>query len=104
MIRKAFKMKVYPDQIEEYTKRHNPIWTELEEVLKNHGVHNYSIFFDSETHVLFGYAELESEEKWKRIADTEICKKWWTHMAPIMETNEDNSPMSKDLKEVFHMP
>ena len=104
MIRKAFKMKVYPDQIEEYTKRHNPIWTELEEVLKNHGVHNYSIFFDSETHVLFGYAELESEEKWKRIADTEICKKWWTHMAPLMETNEDNSPMSKDLKEVFHMP
>lgn len=103
MIRKAFKMKVYPDQIEEYTKRHNPIWTELEEVLKNHGVHNYSIFFDSETHVLFGYAELESEEKWKRIADTEICKKWWTHMAPLMETNEDNSPMSKVLKEVFHM-
>lgn len=104
MIRKAFKMKVYPDQIEEYTKRHNPIWTELEEVLKNHGVHNYSIFFDSATHVLFGYAELESEEKWTRIADTEICKKWWTHMAPLMETNSDSSPVSKDLKEVFHMP
>ena len=104
MIRKAFKMKAYPEQIEEYIKRHNPIWTELEEVLKNHGVHNYSIFFDSETHILFGYAELESEEKWKSIAETEICKKWWTHMAPLMETNSDSSPISKDLKEVFHMP
>lgn len=104
MFRKAFKMKVNPGQIEEYTKRHNPIWTTLEEVLKKHGVHNYSIFFDSETQVLFGYAELESEEKWKKIAETEICKKWWTHMAALMETNSDNSPISKDLKEVFHMP
>lgn len=52
MIRKAFKMRVYRDQVEEYTKRHDMIWPELEEVLKNHGVHNYSIFFDSETHSL----------------------------------------------------
>lgn len=104
MIRKAFKMKVYPDKIEEYTKRHNPIWKELEEVLKNHGVHHYSIFFDSETHSLFGYAELESEEKWHAIADTEICKKWWEYMADLMETNSDNSPVSKDLKTVFYLP
>ncbi|RTE53894.1 L-rhamnose mutarotase [Arenibacter aquaticus] len=104
MIRKAFKMKVYPSQIEEYTKRHNPIWKELEEVLKNHGVHHYSIFFDNETHSLFGYAELESEEKWHAIADTEICKKWWEYMADLMETNPDNSPVSKDLKTVFYLP
>lgn len=103
MIRKAFKMKVYPDKIEEYTKRHNPIWKELQEVLKSHGVHHYSIFFDSETHILFGYAELESEEKWHAIADTDICKKWWAYMADLMETNPDNSPVAKDLKAVFYL-
>ncbi len=104
MIRKAFKMKVYPNKIEEYTKRHNPIWPELQELLKSHGVHNYSIFFDKETHFLFGYAEIESEEKWKKIADTEICKKWWTHMADLMETNSDKSPVSVDLMDVFYLP
>ena len=103
MIRKAFKMKVYQNQIEEYEKRHNPIWKELEATLKIHGVHNYSIFFYEETHVLFGYAEIESEEKWESIAKTEVCKKWWKHMADIMDTNLDNSPISVELKEVFNM-
>lgn len=62
MIRKAFKMKIYPDKIGEYTKRHNPIWKELYDVLKSSGVHNYSIYFDPQTNNLFGYAEIESEE------------------------------------------
>ncbi|MGP1990488.1 L-rhamnose mutarotase [Zobellia laminariae] len=103
MIRKAFKMKLYPYNIEEYTRRHNPIWPELEQLLKEYGVHNYNIFLDSETHFLFGYAEVESEEKWNAIGDTEICKKWWKHMAGLMETNADDSPVSIDLKPVFYM-
>ena len=96
-------MKLYPGQVAEYIQRHNPIWPELEEVLKNHGVHNYSIFLDTETHLLFGYAEIESELNWSAIADTEVCKRWWAYMAPLMETNSNSSPVSIDLKEVFHM-
>ncbi|MCK0148085.1 L-rhamnose mutarotase [Arenibacter sp. F26102] len=104
MIRKAFKMKVYHQKIDEYTQKHNAIWPELEEVLKGHGVHNYSIFLDSETHSLFGYVEIESEEKWNAISETKICKKWWAHMAPLMETNADESPVSVDLINVFYLP
>ncbi|RKN78678.1 L-rhamnose mutarotase [Ulvibacterium marinum] len=104
VIRKAFKMKVYPDKIEEYAKRHNPIWPELEEKLKEHGVENYSIFLDAETNSLFGYAEVESEEKWNALAETAVCKKWWAHMTDLMETNNDNSPVSKDLESLFYMP
>lgn len=37
MIRKAFVMQVNPDAHEEYQRRHNPIWPELEAVLKSHG-------------------------------------------------------------------
>ncbi|WP_142786626.1 L-rhamnose mutarotase [Changchengzhania lutea] len=103
MIRKAFKMKVFPEKIEEYVKRHNPIWEDLKSLLKDHGVHNYSIFLDKETHCLFGYAEIDSEEKWQQIAYTEICQKWWVSMSNLMATNPDNSPLSLDLDEVFHM-
>ncbi len=42
MIRKAFVMQVNPDAHEEYQRRHNPIWPELEAVLKSHGAHNTS--------------------------------------------------------------
>ena len=103
MIRKAFLMHVHPDQHEEYERRHNPIWQELEDTLKSHGVHNYSIFLDSTTHQLFGYAEIESEERWQAIASTSICKKWWAHMKDVMPANPDNSPVSRDLQMVFHI-
>ena len=92
MIRKAMVMQVNPDKHDEYRKRHNPIWEELQVVLKSHGVHNYSIFLHSETDQLFAYVEIEDESRWQSIADTEICKKWWAYMRDIMPSNPDNSP------------
>jgi len=103
MIRKAFLMKVNTDAHEEYERRHRPIWTELESVLRNHGVANYSIFLEKETNQLFGYAEISSEELWTKIAETEECKRWWKFMKDVMPTNADNSPVSVELREVFHL-
>jgi L-rhamnose mutarotase len=103
VIRKAFVMTVYPDQHEEYEKRHNEIWPEMIKELHEHGARNYSIFLDKETNKLFGYLEIEDEEKWSKMASTAINQKWWKFMEPVMETNPDNSPVVKDLKEVFHM-
>lgn len=103
MIRKAFLMRIHPDFHAEYERRHSPIWKELESVLKSHGVHNYSIFLDKETSGLFGYLEIEDEERWRSIAKTEICRRWWKHMKEIMPSNPDDSPVSKELKEVFHL-
>lgn len=54
----------------EYRQRHSPIWQELEEVLRSHGVHNYSIFLHPETGQLFAYAEIEDEARWNAIAQT----------------------------------
>ena len=102
-LRKAFVMSLNEGQVSEYKKRHNPIWPELETVLKDHGVLNYSIFFLESTHQLFAYAEIENEEKWAAIANTDVCQKWWKHMGDIMASNEDNSPKSETLTEVFHI-
>jgi L-rhamnose mutarotase len=38
------------------------------------------------------------------LGQLEIVKKWWAYMADIMETNPDNSPISKPLQEVFYLP
>lgn len=103
MIRKAFLMQVNPDAHEEYERRHSPIWDELRDVLNQHGVSNYSIFLAAETDQLFAYAEIESEEIWNAIAESAVCKRWWDSMKDIMPTNFDNSPISSDLKEVFHL-
>jgi len=103
MIRKAFVMTLVPGHQAEYERRHSPIWPELQAVLKEHGVNNYSIFLDRQSERLFAYAEIESEELWRRIASTEICRRWWSHMKELMLTNTDNSPIAFDLEEVFHL-
>ena len=103
MLRKAFVMQVNPEAHAEYQKRHNPIWPELAETLKAHGAHHYSIFMDEERHLLFGYVEIESEERWDAVANTAICQKWWKHMTDVMPANPDNSPVSDELKPVFYL-
>ena len=72
-------------------------------MIHKHGGHNYSIYLDPETNVLYGYLEVEDEELWAKSADTAINRKWWDYMADIMETNEDNSPVCVDLKPVFYL-
>lgn len=103
MIRKAFRMSVHPGQHGEYQRRHDPIWPELEHVLRAHGVRSYSIFLDPATHELFAYAEIESEARWQAIAATDVCRRWWRHMSEIMPSKPDGSPVSSDLREVFHL-
>jgi L-rhamnose mutarotase len=72
-------------------------------VLKSHGVHNYSIFLHPQTRQLFGYVEVEDEQRWASIASTPECQRWWKHMGDVMPSNPDNSPVSQDLREIFHL-
>ena len=100
---KGFKMKLFKGQEKEYEKRHNELWPEMIDMIHEHGGRNYSIFLDRETNTLFGYIEIEDLDKWDKSAETAINRKWWDYMADIMETNPDNSPVSKDLELVFHL-
>ena len=96
-------MSVSPGSEAEYARRHQPIWRELEDTLIAHGVHSYSIYFDPATNDLFAYVELESDERWAAIAGTDVCRRWWRHMRELMPANADDSPVSVELREVFHI-
>lgn len=84
-------------------RRHRPIWPELESVLLAHGVGTYSIFFDAETRQLFAYVEFEDQARWDAVASTDVCRRWWTHMRELMPSNPNDSPVSRELPEVFHI-
>jgi L-rhamnose mutarotase len=103
MIKKAIRMKVFPDKHEDYQKRHDELWPEMREMLKNHGCLNYTIWLDIETSTLFGYLEIEDEILFAQASKTEINQKWWAYMADIMPTNPDFSPITEDLKLVFEL-
>ena len=103
MIRASFKMQLKKGFEAEYKKRHDEIWPELESQLLEAGISDYSIFLDEETLTLFAVQKLTDDNTADDLPQTEIVKKWWAYMADIMETNPDNSPVCKPLKEVFHM-
>ena len=50
----AFKMRLNPGMRAEYERRHDEIWPELVDLLKQAGVSDYSIHLDEETNTLFG--------------------------------------------------
>lgn len=101
--RQAFVMKLFDGMAEVYKERHDHLWQEMKEMIRAHGGGNYSIFLDERSNQLFGYIELENEQRWTETAKTEICQKWWAYMKDIMETNPDNSPVQTVLQEVFHL-
>lgn len=104
MKRFAFKMFLKPGYEAEYEKRHAQLWPELRKQLADAGVRNYSIYWDKDTNILFGYQEVigDSNSQDAEAAD-EITRKWWDFMADIMEVNPDNSPVTIPIKEVFHL-
>ena len=104
MKRFAFKMYLKPGFEAEYEKRHAQLWPELKKQIEERGVRNYSIFWDKDTNILFGYQEVigDSNSQDAEAAD-EITRKWWDFMADIMEVNPDNSPVTVPIKEVFHL-
>jgi len=103
MQRIVFKMKLLKGYEDEYKKRHDEIWPDLKELLKQTGIKDYSIFLDGETNTLFAYLTIDDGKKLDALPDQPIMKKWWSYMKDMMETNEDNSPVAIPLKEVFYL-
>ena len=103
MQRLAFKMKLNKGQKETYKKRHDKLWPELKQLLKDNGVSEYSIFLDEDTNTLFAFQKVSGTGGSQDLANNEIVKKWWAFMADIMEVNPDNSPVSTPLEEVFYL-
>lgn len=103
MKRIAFKMKLLPSQEAEYQRRHDVLWPELETLLKETGIAEYSIFLDEKTLDLFGVLNIENPAHLEDLPRHPVMQKWWAFMADIMETNPDNSPLSESLREVFYL-
>ncbi|MDH7598007.1 MAG: L-rhamnose mutarotase [Sedimentisphaerales bacterium] len=103
MKRIAFTMKLKPGCQEEYRRRHQQIWPELKELLKQSGISDYSIFLDERTDTLFAVQRQAGQVGSQDLGSHPVVKLWWAYMAELMETNPDNSPVSVPLVEVFHM-
>jgi L-rhamnose mutarotase len=103
-MKKAFKMHLFPGEAGEYQRRHDEIWSELSDLLKETGISDYSIFLDEESNTLFGVMNVTDVEKLNELPNHPVMQRWWIYMSDLMQTNADHSPVVKDLKKVFYLP
>lgn len=100
----AFRMQLNPGMQDEYRRRHDAIWPELVALLRGAGVSDYSIHLDPETNALFGVLWRRDDHGMDDLPDHPVMRKWWAHMADIMQTRPDSAPVAVPLIPMFHLP
>jgi len=84
----AWVLEVRPGYEEEYVRRHDEIWPEMVEALREAGISNYSILRHGLT--LFGYFESDDIERTQSyLAGSETNRRWSEWMVPIMKVEID---------------
>jgi L-rhamnose mutarotase len=97
--REAWVMWPKPGHEEIYKQKHDDIWPEMLDLMKQQGIRNYSIY----RHGLMLFAYLEHEQGSAR--DTQpgpVLLRWWDMMQPHMVCNPDGSPYQAPVEEMFH--
>lgn len=87
---------------DEYKRRHDNIWPEMKEVLKDAGIVNYTIWMNGNE--LFGYYECEKGLDYasKVQAESEVVKRWDEYMKDILIMEKDPETGAQPLlKKVF---
>lgn len=105
MQRVCFTLQVRPDRMDEYEERHQAVWPEMLDALRETGWRNYSLFLRPDG-LLIGYLETDDFERAKEgMAHREVNTRWQRAMSEFFEipggANADAAMTT--IKEVFHL-
>lgn len=100
----GFRMQLKPGMADEYRRRHDALWPELAELLNDAGIYDYAIFLDPETHALFASLKLREDDRRSDLPNHPVMRRWWDHMADIMQVEPDNKPREWPLVPMFYLP
>ncbi len=100
----AWKGYIKEGCFDEYCRRHDEIWPEMVEVLREAGIKNYTIW--NVGNELFGYYECENGVDYAARVQSEspVVKKWDEYMSDILIMDKDPVTNAQPLLEkVFEM-
>lgn len=105
MPRYCFLLQVRPEMLDEYRRRHAPVWPDMLRALRDSGWHNYSLFARPDG-LLVGYVEADNlAEAQRAMAATEVNARWQSQMSQFF-TGLDGRPPDEGfevLEEVFNL-
>lgn len=100
----VWKALIHEENLAEYKKRHDEIWPEMKQVLKDAGICNYSIW--NSGNELFGYYECEQGVEFaaKIQAESPIVNKWTEYMKDVMTMIMDpETGAQPKMQQVFNL-
>jgi L-rhamnose mutarotase len=103
--RYCFLLRVRPERMDEYRRRHRQVWPEMLQALTDTGWRNYSLFL-GEDGLLVGYVEADDlRASLDAMARTDVNARWQAEMAPFFAGLEGGGPDEGLvlLDEVFHL-
>lgn len=96
-------MRLHSGQADEYRRRHDAIWPELAVLLRDSGILDYRIYLDAETGTLLSVVRRDATHRMDDLARSPVMRRWWRHMADIMDTEPDGAPRASPLPEMFRL-
>lgn len=103
MERACFTFTIYPGQEEEYQRRHDEIWPEMVQMLKDSGISNYTLFRRGTQ--IYAYAECEPDAAtaFAKAGETDVNQRWAEWFSDVIEDITDESGQLRWATEVWHL-
>ena len=90
MTKSVQRLRVKDGMLDEYKRRHDEIWGDMLDLMRQCGIRNYTIWsFDGD---LFAYCEIEDEAVCKSLLrESEVKRKWDEYMSDIITLDETDA-------------
>jgi L-rhamnose mutarotase len=103
MQRYCFTFQLRAGQEAEYKRRHDEIWPELVQALKEAGVSNYTLFRRERTVIAYCECEPDAATAFAKVGATEVNRRWAAWFEDVIESLTDESGRLFEAEEVWHL-
>lgn len=97
----GFLLRVRAGMEEEYLRRHDRIWPEMEQALLASGILHYEIWLHAPTRMLFGH-QIRRRGQTATPEGEAVMARWRVYMADVLEMDGDR-PVREGLSRQFRL-
>jgi L-rhamnose mutarotase len=103
MQRYCFTFELHPGAEAEYKRRHDEIWPELVEAIRDAGIHNYTLFRRGSQVIAYCECEPDAATAFARIGATDVNRRWAESFDAVIDELVDSQGGLKEAVEVWHL-
>jgi L-rhamnose mutarotase len=101
--RLCFTFEIRPGMEDEYKRRHDEIWPELVEAIKDAGFANYSLFRRGTQIVAYAECHPDVATAFAKLGPTEVNARWAKWFEDVIVSLTDENGDLYRLEEVWHL-